>query len=145
MEVACVDDGAGIRIYNGSKNGNSWTPILGTYSQISSMGIAFYENYNKVMKLSARSGLDMNNHSISNCSSINLISDTTPTSTSQDSNKAPSYTACASMIDNIKNLIPNTSNFAPANHTHSQYVTTSYLETELKQTRQWVINNFKSK
>ena len=107
LEVACVDDGAGIRIYNGSKNGNSWTPILGTYSQISSIGIAFYENYNKVMKLSARSGLDMNNHSITNCLSINLISNTTPTSTSQDSNKAPSYTACASMIDNIQQWVQN--------------------------------------
>lgn len=111
LEVACADDGAGIRIYNGTKNGNLWTPILGTYSQISSIGIAFYENYNKVMKLSARSGLDMNNHSINNCLSINLISDDIPTSTSRDSNKAPSYTACASMIDNLKALIPSTSNF----------------------------------
>ena len=122
LEVACADDGAGIRIYNGTKNGSSWTPILGTYSQISSIGIAFYENYNKVMKLSSRSGLDMNNHSIFNCSSINLISDTIPTSTSRDSNKAPSYTACASMIDNLKALIPSTSNFAPANHSHGNYV-----------------------
>ena len=115
------------------------------YAQISSRGIAFYENYNRVMKLSAASGLDMNNHSITNCSSINLISDTTPTSTSRDSNKAPSYTACASMIDNIKNLIPDSNDFAPKNHTHSQYVTTNYLASELKQTRQWVLDNFKSK
>ena len=64
---------------------------------------------------------------------------------SRDSNKAPSYTACASMIDNLKALIPNTSNFAPKNHTHDQYVTTSYLASELKQTRQWVLDNFKSK
>lgn len=123
LEVACADEGAGIRIYNGTKNGSSWNPIYGTYCQISSMGIAFYENYNnKVMKLSARSGLDMNNHSITNCLSINLISDTIPTSTSRDSNKAPSYTACASMISNLKALIPSTSSFAPADHSHRNYV-----------------------
>ena len=47
LEVACAgEDGAGIRIYNGSKNGNSWNPTYGMYAQISSRGIAFYENYN---------------------------------------------------------------------------------------------------
>ena len=64
----------------------------------------------------------MNNHSITNCLSRELISNTTPTSTGLDSNKAPSYTACASMIDNLKALIPSTSNFAPANHSHGNYV-----------------------
>ena len=104
------------------------------------------------MKLSPASGLDMNKHSITNCLSINLISDTTPTSMSRDSNKAPSDTACAEMIDNLKSLIPSTSQFATKTdlnnysregHTHSQYVTTSYLASELQQTRQWVLDNFK--
>ena len=108
LEVACADDGAGIRIYNGTKNSSTgtWSPILSTYSQISSKAITFYDSSGQGVKLSALSGLDMANHSINNCLSINLISDTTPTSTSRDSNKAPSYTACASMIDNIKDLIP---------------------------------------
>ena len=122
------------------------------YAQISSRGIAFYENYNRVMKLSAVSGLDMNNHSISNCSSINLIDNITPTSYSSSTTKAPSYAACAEMINNIKSLIPSTSQFATKTdlnnysregHTHSQYVTTSYLASELQQTRQWVLANFK--
>ena len=82
----------------------------------------------------------------------NLISQITPTSAATTTDKAPSYAACAQMINNIKSLIPSTSNFATKSdlnnysregHTHSQYVTTSYLASELQQTRQWVLANFK--
>ena len=84
----------------------------------------------------------------------NLISQITPTSAATTKDKAPSYAACAEMINNIKSLIPSTSNFATKSdlnnysregHTHSQYVTTSYLASELQQTRQWVLNNFERK
>ena len=107
LEVACADDGAGIRIYNGTKNSSTgtWSPILSTYSQISSKAITFYDSMEQGIKLSTLSGLDMANHSISNCSGINLISNTTPTSTSTDSVKAPSYSACASMITNIQQWV----------------------------------------
>ena len=81
-----------------------------------------------------------------------VIGQITPTSAATTTDKAPSYAACAQMINNIKSLIPSTSNFATKSdlnnysregHTHSQYVTTSYLASELKQTRQWVLDNFK--
>ena len=68
----------------------------------------------------------------------NIISQKTPTSTATtdaDKEIAPSYYACAGMIDNIKTwvkgVVPDTSNFAtqsdlsnysPTGHTHNQYV-----------------------
>ena len=36
-------------------------------------------------------------------------------------------------------------NYSREGHTHSQYVTTSYLASELQQTRQWVLANFERK
>ena len=111
LEVACSGDGAGIRIYNGTKNGNIWNPTYGTYSQISSKAITFYDGYTKGVKLSNNAGLDLNNHSINNCTAINLITNDTPTSDSTNENTAPSYKACANMIDNIKDLIPSSSDF----------------------------------
>lgn len=139
LEVACSDDGAGIRIYNGSKSGSSWSVIYGTYSQISSKAITFYDDYMQGVKLSNNSGLDLNNHSINNCKSINLISNTTPTSSSTDTLNAPSYYACANMISNMKEwtkqIIPNT----------NIYVTYDYLENRLTSTRQWVLANFERK
>lgn len=139
LEVACSDDGAGIRIYNGSKSGSSWSVIYGTYSQISSKAITFYDGYMQGVKLSNNSGLDLNNHSINNCKSINLISNTTPTSSSTDTLNAPSYYACANMISNMKEwtkqIMPNT----------SSYVTYDYLENRLTATRQWVLANFERK
>ena len=83
-----------------------------------------------------------------------LIGQITPTSAATTKDKAPSYAACAEMINNIKSLIPSTSQFATKSdlnnysregHTHSQYVTTSYLASELQQTRQWVLANFERK
>ena len=85
----------------------------------------------------------------------NLISQSTPTSSSTATDKAPSYAACAKMITNIKDLIPSTSNFVTTSDlsnyatksyvTSQDYVTGTRLDARVELIKNWVSNNFQSK
>ena len=85
----------------------------------------------------------------------NLISQSTPTSSSTATDKVPSYAACAKMITNIKDLIPSTSNFVTTSDlsnyatksyvTSQDYVTGTRLDARVELIKNWVSNNFQSK